>query len=113
MKHAHLIGDVEKLVASLEKTKSPYILLGDFNLPDIDWSIPACTSNRGKQDQFLAFFTSHSLTQKVLTPTRNQNTLDLVFESEPGLILDVETDAPLSATCDHDIVRFNVAIEST
>ena len=85
--------------------------MGDFNLPDINWCIPTCTNNRGKQGDFLSLFSSYSLTQKVLVPTRKNNTLDLIFESQPGLIQATDIDAPLTKGCDHSIVRFSAVAE--
>ena len=113
MQHAHLLDDVERLLTCLDNTKCPYLLLGDFNLPDIDWSIPVCTDHRGKQDQFLSLFSSYSLSQKVLLPTRKQNTLDLIFENQAGLILNTDTDAPLTKESDHNIVTFQCVLDPT
>ena len=44
---SHLLGDLENSIECLDRTKFPYILMGDFNLPDIDWCIPTCKNNRG------------------------------------------------------------------
>ena len=108
--HAHLITDIDLLLQCLENTRQPYLLLGDFNLPDIDWSVPACLKNRGKQNEFLALFSSFGISQTVLKPTRNERTLDLIFESREGLIIDVETAPGLTHGCDHDIVHFKADI---
>ena len=101
----HLFADVECLLTCLDETSCPYLFMGDFNLPDVDWTIPMCNTNRGKQAEFLALFQSFGLQQKVTSPTRNRNTLDLIFESQPGIILDVEIDAPLGKG-DHSTVNF-------
>lgn len=109
-RHSHLIEDMDQLLQALETTGHPYLLLGDFNLPDIDWTVPTCLNNRGKQNQFLEMFLSYGITQKVLVPTRKKNTLDLIFESQEGLVIECLTDAALATGCDHDIVRFNANI---
>jgi len=62
-------------------------------------------------DLFLSLFSSYSLNQKVLKPTRKNNILDLIFESQPGLIQATEIDAPLTKGCDHSIVRFSALAE--
>ena len=108
--HGHLIGDMERLLLNLDNLKCPYVLLGDFNLPDIQWNVPMCNSTRGKQNLFLSLFISFGLSQKVLEATRKQNTLDLVFESEPNIVSDVKIDCKLTDKCDHDIVRFSAVI---
>ena len=113
MQHSHLLDDVERLLTCLDNTKCPFLLLGDFNLPDIDWSVPVCADHRGKQDQFLALFSSFSLSQKVLLPTRKHNTLDLIFENQEGLILNTDTDAPLTKESDHNIVTFQCVLDPT
>ena len=57
----------------------PTFLFGDFNLPNIDWSIPSTTSDQSHQ-KFLSFCSSFSLFQSILVPTHDKgNILDLLL----------------------------------
>ena len=81
------------------------ILMGDFNLPGLDWINgnlnrgPGCSTT---SLMFAELFDSLGLTQWVTQPTypRSGNTLDLVLTSEPDRIGLVEVSPPLPG-CDH------------
>ena len=70
---------------SLNIQYSDYILLGDFNFPDIDWVNNSVAGNAADSD-FLNFVIVNGLNQIILEPTRKNNILDLVIESYKGLI---------------------------
>ena len=53
------------------------ILLGDFNMPDVDWV--NLTSTNDEYSAFVRYSSEKHLTQKVLLPTRGNNILDLLF----------------------------------
>lgn len=58
--------------------KFPYMILGDFNLPSIDWSTN--TSNTDEGDQFLDIIAKLNLYQNVYFTTHIAgNTFDLIF----------------------------------
>jgi len=57
----------------MSNARSQVILMGDFNLPNVDqihYSAPA-------NDKFLSFVNESGLIQFVLEPTRHKNILDL------------------------------------
>ena len=56
------------------------ILVGDFNLPNIDWSSEVPCTNSTPDGRFLDLFTSLGLSQWVKIPTflRSNNILDLI-----------------------------------
>ena len=56
----------------------PTILLGDFNLPNIDWS-PAVAHEQRLHEPFTNFVCENGFTQYVCEPTRKDNILDLVL----------------------------------
>ena len=60
------------------------MLMGDFNFPDTDWSVPLGTSNASQQ--LVDCIDDAFLTQHVKQATRNNSVLDLVFTSEPDMI---------------------------
>ena len=56
---------------------------------------------------FCDFIQRHSLLQYVTSPTRNNNTLDLVFCNDHFAIFDLSVTAPFNFS-DHNAVTFNV-----
>jgi hypothetical protein len=82
------------------------ILLGDFNLPKLDWGSNVTTSD-SKSRLFYDFANDHGLTQLVSESTRGDNTLDLVLCNDPLLISDVETSPPFGSS-DHDSITFRI-----
>ena len=83
------------------------IVLGDFNLPAIDWlrpNEPLPPLERMFADTFLAV----GLNQWINEPTfpKSGNILDLVLTSEPDRVGSVEVMAPLPG-CDHCAISFD------
>ena len=83
-------------------------LLGDYNLPLIDWntnSVSAGHSLHAQQSasQLLEFMASHLLSQYVMEPTRLSNCLDLCLSNSPNMVTHVSvSDTPLS---DHRLLE--------
>ena len=92
-------------INSLKDQKCPILLLGDFNLPDIDWSVP-CAKNAHGQEEYLLKFQRNGFLQYVDCPTRGTNILDLILCNSPNLIYNVRVGEPLAAS-DHNMVLFN------
>ena len=73
---------VEKIRASLDKIAVQHNiwLLGDFNLPGIDWSVN-CFKPSGRypaqSNALIAILLDHKLQQMVEEPTQGRNILDL------------------------------------
>lgn len=84
------------------------ILLGDFNLPNVDWS--GCYQETGltrAERQFHSLFDSLGFTQWVHDGTYlySNNILDLVLTSEPDRVINLELYPPFSH-CGHLLVKF-------
>ena len=87
------------------------VVLGDLNLPGIQWSQSGCLpvgSYPPLETKFMDVFESKGLVQWVSEPTfpRSGNTLDLVLTSEWDRIGSVIVQPPLPA-CDHVPVVFD------
>ena len=95
---AKLIDFLERL--STEKC----IILGDFNLPDIDWSKASSKTTRGLE--FIAFFRNFNYNQLVIEPTRMGKFLDLVF-SNYNLITNTIVQPGIS---DHELVEIHAKL---
>lgn len=96
-----MCSDISSLYAA---NKSAIIWLGgDLNLPDINWKNVAIEGSRYPQaisDTFLEMTKECGLEQKILFPTRMDNTLDLFLTNRPSLVNRCE---PLPGLSDHDI----------
>ena len=104
---------VRLLENSLEKIpkQSSVWILGDFNLPDIDWAINSfkpCGRYPGPSKNMIDIAMDHNLQQVVLTPTRNDNILDLCFTNSPAFLDKVEIKPGIS---DHDVVIIHASIK--
>lgn len=99
-----------------EKNKNNIFLLGgDFNLPDIDWTSYDTHSNQipAQVNQAFNRMTADlSIQQLVNKPTRGENTLDLMFTSHPGHLERCKTLPPIGNS-DHDIVLLDLAAKAT
>ena len=96
--------ELDKSLNLVKKSNSQIWLLGDFNLPKIDWQLQTPTLDCEYQTFYsdcLQTFSDCLLEQMVTSPTRGQNILDLFFTTNPTLVLSVSIQPGLS---DHDIV---------
>ena len=96
-----LINRLNKLLTRSRIT----FLLGDFNLPLVNWKNMTYPSD-GIHDCLLSFCQQHSLDQLVSEPTRYDNILDLLFVSDPHVVTNYIITPPLS-TGDHNVVLFS------
>jgi hypothetical protein len=89
-------------------------LMGDFNLPDIDWnswSVPGA-STENYDYKFVDCVQDNFLHQFVTKPTRWRGTdtphiLDLVIANDENIITDLEYHSPLGKS-DHCVVNFRI-----
>ena len=74
-----------KLKKKLFPNDHSFYVLGDFNLPNMDWTIPGTDFN-DSYECFLDFFTDNFLTQLIKSQThKNGNILDLLICNNFGL----------------------------
>ena len=85
-------------------------MLGDLNLPKIDWLYLAA-QNDGIHNLLLYQFVSNGFTQLVTDPTRADNILDIILTNESTIISKVSVCEPLSNS-DHSQVQFCVNVIS-
>ena len=90
-----------------------FVIVGDFNLPSIDWSADNCLkcSDVSCTGVFLNFYYNLGLTQFVSKPTHDNSILDLVLSNDPNCIGDLHVCIPFS-TSDHSTVKFDVLSSS-
>ena len=100
--------ELGKSLDLIKQSNSQIWLLGDFNLPKIDWELLTPTPDCDYQTFYtdcLETFSDCLLEQMVTSPTRGPNTLDLFFTTNPTLVKTVSVIPGLS---DHDIVLAEV-----
>ena len=87
------------------------VLAGDFNLHDINWSEQTISSNQytvGTNQTYLDIASDNGIEHIVDFPTRNENTLDLIFTSHPSYKQRCKP-IPDIGNSDHDIVLLDIA----
>ena len=90
---------------------SIFLLGGDFNLPDINWSDDTIDGNRylkAINTTYLDTLLDLGLTQVVKTTTRGASTLDLFLTTHPHLVKSTCIDAGIS---DHDFVTVETDLQ--
>lgn len=64
--------------------------MGDFNLPDVDWTADPPTASHAPAPEFVNSFSDMALTQKIKGPTRTadktEKTLDIFLTDVPTLM---------------------------
>lgn len=89
--------NLDKLCNVLEKVKENEfnMIIGDFNMPDIDWK--NYQSKNSKYSRFLNIVNQKSFHQIIDFPTHSKgNILDIVLTNNPDCILNVESFGNLS-----------------
>ncbi len=92
-------------IMSLPSPLPQLILLGDFNLPDVDWTNPDPGSRIA--GPLINLTTLSFISQQVIAPTRGPNLLDLIFCSDDLLTSIDVTDTTLS---DHRLITAHSSI---
>ena len=90
------------------------VIMGDFNLPDINWDnidVQSYYTDRSGREQrqtssekFIELMQNNFLIQNVNEPTRLDNILDLVLSTEENLVQNVKVGEQI-ANSDHNIIR--------
>ncbi len=100
------IALLSELISESNKYKGDLILVGDFNLPCLfESNLP--NSLPEKYQKFLNVFSEVGLHQKVDSPTRQDNILDLILSTDIGLVTNLRIMEPFS-TSDHNKICFNL-----
>jgi Endonuclease-reverse transcriptase len=80
------------------------VLLGDFNLPDLDWHFCHGPDNI-VCNTITHFINSYGPIQYVDQPTRENNIIDLIPSSSSSFVEDLCTLPPIG-TSDHNVIMF-------
>ena len=97
---------LEDLKSALTNLSTPeLVLMGDFNLSDIDWSIPRSLNDSVNYTLLMDIVKDNFLIQLVDTPTRDGNILDLVLASSSDIAYNLLVKEPFS---DHNFITFTL-----
>ena len=107
----HLLKPLKEFLKFVSKKSGKHLIIGDFNLPDVNWDTLSAPST-GRQIDFMRSFLKFGFTQYVTEPTRGRNVLDLIFCNDPNLISNVSVDGTFN-TSDHNIICANVSFPYT
>jgi len=94
----------------LSDTKHPVIIVGDFNLPHLDWSNRTAPGD-DIHSLFLQFCNDFGFAQFVDAPTRDDNVLDLVMSNDPYILSSVYVAEPFSNS-DHCAINFTLLLNN-
>jgi len=108
---SELFIDTMKCLSVVCQRSNKCIVLGDFNVPKIDWVNSGIPSDAKCQTLF-AFYSDLGLFQLIDEPTRGNNILDLLFTNDPLLVCDVQIEMPF-CTSDHDSFTFKLYPEQS
>jgi len=73
----------------LSNTRNTIILVGDLNLPSVDWTL-LNSPDDGIQSAFVEFCVEYGLYQFVDSPTRERHILDLVLSRDHSIVSDLQ-----------------------
>ena len=97
-----------KCLINLCDTSGPVLLVGDFNLPGVDWSQPQLAHDGNNSiSRFNLFILQHAFEQLVSHPTRGDNLLDLVFSNDEFIVANLMVDEPFGNS-DHNMIKFSI-----
>ena len=87
-------------------TQHECIIMGNFNLPNINWTLGRPTP--APASRLLQLVADNNLTQHVHEPTRQNNVLDLVITTEEEIVSNVKIEDKIG---DHRTVYLSIETE--
>ena len=91
---------------------SNVVIVGDFNMPEINWEAPILMNVQGFSMEFIKTMNDNFLQQLVTKPTRGRagqksNILDLIITTEENAIEGITYGAPIGKG-DHTVIQFKI-----
>lgn len=87
------------------RRETSVVILGDVNLPGLNWSLLPCNDN-SVTGGLVDYFIDSGLHQLIDKPTRDKNILDLVFVTDKLSISNIDFTEPIAAS-DHCCIHFS------
>ena len=107
------LNEISKSIKTLVRKRGvkDFVLIGDFNLPKINWS--NLSSTVSLEQDFLHVFAENSLLQRIVDPTHYRgNTLDLLLTQSNRFVdnITVHKDNILCKS-DHYLITFDISLK--
>ena len=109
MPHLAAAADDDELYTMLEESllsQHECVIMGDFNLPNIDWTLERRTPAPG--NKLIQLLADNNLRQHVHETTRQNNILDLVISTEEELIVNRKITDKIG---DHQAITLSIKME--
>ena len=94
--------------AALPQKDPTLVLMGDFNLPHVNWEYHTAGTNRSRR--FLNHLDDNFLVQVLKELTRKGAFLDMLLINREGLVGKIEIGGCLGHT-DHETVKFKICVD--
>ena len=113
-----LINYLNSFLPKLKSGNDKLLLMGDFNLRDIDWEQESCSKDdHDVNTKFLKCVHKHYLTQFVSKYTHHRaeqspTLIDLILSNDQEFVHDVKHSVPLGMS-HHDVISFTININQT
>ena len=106
--------DICEMIRKISRKKyTHYLVMGDFNYPEIEWEnwTTASPNIESNENKFIEALRDAFLHQHITEPTRGRATctphvLDLILTNEEGMASEITQDSPLGKS-DHAVINFN------
>ena len=99
-------GEFHTILEEILLSQHECVIMGDFNLPNIDWTLERPTPAPG--NKLMRLLADNYLTQQVHDTTRQNNILDLVISKEEELIVNLKITDKIG---DHQAITFSIKTE--
>ena len=106
------VNTLTECISTLEHNFECFYLIGDLNMPYIDWE--SLTSTKQAGDIFTDYCAKMDLCQYICESTsKHDSVLDLLLCDELSYrhISSIEVLPPLSTTCDHNVIQFTMQLQ--
>ena len=110
-----LIRNLKTVLNKINPTKDKIVLVGDFNLPSIDWTNESCSTDESHiSSKFLNVVHEYYLKQFISDPThyraeQKPTLIDLLLSNDTGFIIDISQSAPFGMS-HHNVISFTLAL---
>ena len=100
-------GEFYTMLEEILLSEHECVMMGDFNLPNTDWTLQRPTPAPGIK--LMQLLVDNNLTQHVHETTRQNNILDLVISTEKELIVNLKITDKIG---DHQAITFSIKTEN-
>ncbi|VDN51609.1 unnamed protein product [Dracunculus medinensis] len=102
--------DLYNMLLKLKLIGTDYVIVGDLNMPNIDWENSCLKSSNKFEENFLNFCTYVGLEQHVKVATRYNTILDVMLATPTSLIDSIRVLEPF-CNSDHNIIHASLKLD--